>query len=62
MDKKETGKVTFKKLVIPFDLDQIFSIQYSVSGLKMAIEFILENLGDQNEKYNSLLDMIEKYN
>lgn len=44
VDKLATNKVTFKKLVCPFDLDSIFSMQYSVSGLKSVLEFIIENL------------------
>lgn len=49
-DKKETGRATFKKLVCPFDLDAIFSMQYSVQGLKSVLEFIFEHLGTQDEQ------------
>ena len=45
---KETGegikKTTVKKIVCPFDLDAVFSMQYSVSGLKSVLEFIIENM------------------
>lgn len=43
------GKATFKKLVCPFDLEQVFSMQYSVQGLKSVLEFILDNLGTVDE-------------
>lgn len=39
----------FKKIECPFDLDQVFSMQYSVQGLKSVLEFILENLGTLDE-------------
>lgn len=50
VDTNKTGKVTFRKLVIPFDLEKIFAIQYDVSGLKLALEWIIENLGEHNEQ------------
>jgi hypothetical protein len=40
-----TGRATFKKIVCPFDLDAIFSMQYSTQGLKTVLEFIFEHLG-----------------
>lgn len=50
VDKPKTGNVTFKSIVCPFDLDAIFSLQYSVQGLKSVLEFIFEHLGTQDEK------------
>ena len=44
VDKITTNKVSFKKLICPFDLDSIFSMQYSISGLKSVLEFIIEHL------------------
>lgn len=45
---KETGegikKTSVKKIVCPFDLDAVFSMQYSVTGLKSVLEFIIENM------------------
>ena len=38
------------KLVCPFDLDTIFSLQYSVQGLRSVLEFIIDNLGTVDEK------------
>jgi hypothetical protein len=48
-DKKQTGKATFKKLVCPFDLDAIFSLQFSTQGLKSVLEFIFEHMGTMDE-------------
>ena len=53
VDKKATGRATFKKLVCPFDLDSIFSMQFSTSGLKSVLEFIFEHLGTMDENYAS---------
>lgn len=47
--KKETGRATFKKIVCPFDLDAIFSLQFNTEGLKSVLEFIFEHLGTQDE-------------
>ncbi len=49
LDKQATGRATFKKLVCPFDLDAIFSMQYSTQGLKSVLEFIFEHLGTQDD-------------
>jgi len=38
------NKVSFKKIVCPFDLDAIFSMQFNATGLKSVLEFIFENL------------------
>lgn len=60
----------FKKLECPFDLDAVFSMQYSVQGLKSVLEFILEHIGDLDEltgktkatcdEHSSQLDAIRK--
>jgi hypothetical protein len=47
--KSANGKATFKKVVCPFDLDAIFSMQFSTQGLKTVLEFIFEHLGTQDE-------------
>jgi hypothetical protein len=39
---------------VSFDLDAVFSMQYSVQGLKDVIEFILENLGSLDENNQTL--------
>jgi len=52
LDKQKTGRATFKKLVVPFDLDSIFSMQYSTQGLKAVLEFIFEHMGDWDDKFN----------
>jgi len=41
----QTPKRMFKKIECPFDLDAVFTMQYSTEGLKSVLEFILENLG-----------------
>jgi hypothetical protein len=53
VDKSATGRATFKKIVCPFDLDAIFSMQYSTQGLKTVLEFIFEHLGTQDENIAS---------
>ena len=60
VDKVATNKVTFKKLVCPFDLDSIFSMQYSVSGLKSVLEFIIENLDSSTVQFADLFDAVQK--
>jgi hypothetical protein len=47
----KTGRATFKKLECPFDLDAIFSMQFSTSGLKSVLEFLFEHMGTVEENY-----------
>ena len=60
VDKLTTNKVSFKKLVCPFDLDSIFSMQYSVSGLKSVLEFIIEHLDSSSVQFADLFDAAQK--
>jgi hypothetical protein len=60
MSNENTGKAIFKKIVCPFDLEAIFSLQYSVTGLKSVLEFILEHIGTLDEKQAENLDKINK--
>ena len=59
---KETGEgiknTTVKKIVCPFDLDAVFSMQYSVSGLKSVLEFIIENMDATNIQISELSETI----
>ena len=34
------------KLECPFDLETVFTLQYSTEGLKGVLSWIIENLGD----------------
>ena len=45
----------FKKIECPFDLDAVFSMQYSVAGLKSVLEFIMEHLGTLDESVSDQL-------
>ena len=47
-------KVTFKNIEFPFDLDAIFTMQFSTDGLKKVIEFILEHIGTLDDKLSHL--------
>ena len=49
LDKTRTGKATFKKIVCPYDLDAILSVQFSTQGLKSVLEFIFEHIGTMDE-------------
>lgn len=59
---KETGEgiknTTVKKIVCPFDLDAVFSMQYSVSGLKSVLEFIIENMDATSIQISELSETI----
>ena len=44
----------FKKIECPFDLDAVFSMQYSVQGLKSVLEFILEHIGSFDESITGI--------
>lgn len=44
----------------PFDLDAIFSMQYSVQGLKSVLEFIFEHLGAIDENSVKTVTKLEK--
>lgn len=46
---KTPGRATFKKVVCPFDLDAIFSLQFNATGLKAVLEFIFDHLSKQDE-------------
>jgi hypothetical protein len=60
VDKVTTNKATFKKIVCPFDLDAVFSLQYSVSGLKSVLEFIIENLDSSSVQFSDLSEAMER--
>ena len=38
------------KLECPFDLETVFTMQYSTDGLKGVLSWIIEHLGDLNQK------------
>lgn len=41
------GKMT---LECPFDLESVFTLQYSTEGLKGVLKWIIDNLSDANQK------------
>lgn len=43
-------------LDFPFDLNNLFSMQYSFDQLKMAIEYLARQQGDQQVLINELMD------
>lgn len=47
-------KVKFTKIDCPFDLDAIFTLNYSTEGLKGVLEFILEHIGKLQEETGRL--------
>lgn len=50
----------FKKIECPFDLDAVFTLNYSVSGLKSVLEFILEHIGTLDETTADHLQQLVK--
>ena len=49
-------KTEFKQTVdFPFDLNNLFSMQYSFDQLKMAIEYLAKQQGDHQSLINELL-------
>ena len=42
------------KLECPFDLETVFTMQYSTEGLKGVLSWIIENLGDLKTGMNDL--------
>ena len=41
-----TGAGTKVQLECPFDLETVFTMQYSTEGLKGVLKWIIDNLGD----------------
>lgn len=41
-------------LECPFDLETVFTLQYSTEGLKGVLKWIIDNLGDLNKNVNNL--------
>ena len=37
-------------LECPFDLESVFTLQYSTEGLKGVLKWIIDNLSDANQK------------
>ena len=42
------------KLECPFDLETVFTLQYSTEGLKGVLEWIIEHLGNLNTTVGDL--------
>ena len=54
-EKEKSGsRLVFKKLECPFDLETVFTLQYSTEGLKGVLEWIIENLGNLNTTVGDL--------
>ena len=45
----QPAKAKFRKISCPYDLQTIFTVTVDTENLKGLLEFILDNLGDQNE-------------
>lgn len=41
-------------LECPFDLETVFTLQYSTEGLKGVLKWIIDNLGDLNKNVKNL--------
>ena len=41
-------------LECPFDLETVFTLQYSTEGLKGVLKWIIDNLGDLSKKVNDM--------
>ena len=52
-----SAKVSFEKIQCPFDLNEVFSIQYSADGLKSVLQFILDHLNDYKIDLEAFLAM-----
>lgn len=48
------------KLECPFDLETVFTMQYSTEGLKGVLKWIIDNLGDMDGKLKSKLPLVDK--
>lgn len=44
----------------PFDLETVFTLQYSTEGLKGVLKWIIDNLGDLNTKLSDKISQIDK--
>lgn len=44
------------KVTFPFDLNNLFSMQYSFDTLKEAIEFLAQQQADMNDRFDDLND------
>mgnify|MGYP000217795227 CR=1 FL=1 len=47
--KTTTTNIKFKRIECPFNLETIFTMQFSTQGLKSVLEFILEHIGTLDE-------------
>jgi hypothetical protein len=52
--------LTVRKIECPFDLEAIFQINYSTSGLKQVLEFILDHLGEYAAENANLAEELAK--
>ena len=49
------------KLECPFDLETVFTLQYSTDGLKGVLSWIIDNLGDLDNKVTTKMEpQVEK--
>ena len=48
------------KLECPFDLETVFTLNYSTDGLKGVLSWIIDNLGDLDNKVSAKLPQVDK--
>ena len=48
------------KLECPFDLESVFTMQYSTEGLKGVLTWIIDNLGDLDNQVKTKLAQVNK--
>ena len=48
------------KLECPFDLETVFTLQYSTENLKGCLQWIIDNLGKVNRNVGDLADKLDK--
>ena len=47
------------KLTCPFDLETVFTLQYSTEGLKGVLEWIIDNVGQMDAKMTNKLKQVD---
>ena len=53
-----SGEGTRIKLECPFDLETVFTLQYSTEGLKGVLTWIIDLLGEQGQKVSDISELL----
>ena len=48
------------RLECPFDLETVFTLQYSTEGLKGVLTWIIDNLGEQKANLADNIEVVKK--